>query len=202
MLEQRAREWHYTPNKTRQWLIWLAQRMKQYGLTEFYLERLQPTWLPTKRSQILYGVFCGLSFLGLATGLAGTLLGDLLRGLNGGLIGALFFMLVGMLVGGLLNKGWRVDQVIRPTEMLKWSWKNAKPWLFIGPIFGLAIGLTGGLVFKLSGGLIGGRPVVGCHSLSHRRGGGFSSGATHKKQRGPYHTQHRAQCRSRRPPRA
>src|SRR5258708_3137066 len=149
MLEQRAREWHYTPHKTRQWLIWLAQRMKQYGLTEFYLERLQPTWLPTKRSQILYGVFCGLSFLGLATGLAGTLLGDLLRGLNGGLIGALFFMLVGMLVGGLLNKGWRVDQVIRPTEMLKWSWKNAKPCLFIGPIFGLAIGLTRVLPFRL-----------------------------------------------------
>jgi len=126
------------------------------SLTEFYLERLQPTWLRTKRSRTLYRVLSGLSFLGLAGGLFGTLLGVLLGGLNGGLLGALFFVLVGMLVGGLLGKAGNTDQGIRPAEILKWSWKNAKPWLVIGPTFGLAIGLTGGLAFGLPGGLIGG----------------------------------------------
>jgi len=155
MLEQRARKWHYASQQTRKWLIWLAEQMKQHQLTEFYLERLQPSWLPTKRSRTLYSVFCGLIFLGLTTGLFGMLLGTLLRGLNGGLIGALFLVLVGMPVGGLLgNKGGRVDRVIRPAEMLKWSWKNAKPWLVIGLIFGPAIGLLSELVFRLRGGLI------------------------------------------------
>ena len=157
MLERPVVRGQFTPQQTRRWLTWLARQMQQQHLTEFYLERLQPTWLPTTRSRILYRVFSGLSFLGLATGLFGTLLGALLRGLNGGLIGALFFVLVGMLVGVLLSiKGGRVDQVIRPADMLKWSWKNAKPWLVIGPILGLAIGLIGGLAFKLPGGLIGG----------------------------------------------
>jgi len=73
MLEQQARKWRYTPHKTCQWLIWLAQRMKQYGLTEFYVERLQPAWLPTKRAQIVNSVFVGL-------------LGGLFYGLLGGLL--------------------------------------------------------------------------------------------------------------------
>ncbi len=157
MLERPVVRGQFTPQQTRRWLTWLARQMQQQHLTEFYLERLQPTWLPTTRSRIFYSVFSGLSFLGLAAGLFGTLLGALFRGLNGGLIGALFFLLVGMLFGGLFGiKGGRVDQVIRPVDKLKWSWKNAKPWLVIGPILGLAIGLIGGLAFKLPGGLIGG----------------------------------------------
>lgn len=156
MMERRGTGARYSPQQTIYWLTWLAQQMQQKHLTEFYLERLQPAWLPTKRSRTLYHVLSGLSFLGLACGLFGTLLGALLKGLNGGLIGALFIGLVGMLVGGLLGKVGSADQGIRPAEILKWSWKNAKPWLVIGPIFGLAIGLIGGLAFRLPGGLTGG----------------------------------------------
>ena len=86
----------------------------------------------------------------------GTLLGALLRAPDDGHFGALFLLLVGLLVGMLLSgKGGRVDQVIHPADRLEWSWKNAKPWLVMGPLFGLAIGLTGELAFKLPGGLRG-----------------------------------------------
>ncbi len=160
MLERRGTGVRYTPQQTIYWLTWLAHQMQRQHLTEFYLERLQPTWLPTKRSQTLYQVFNGLAFLGLATGLFGILLGDLLSrlnvGLSVGLLGELFFVLVGMLVGGLLGKAVKTDLGIRPAEILKWSWKNAKPWLVIGPTFGLAIGLLGALAFRLPGGLVGG----------------------------------------------
>ena len=174
MLESRARKWRYASSQTRGWLIWLAQQMKQRGFTEFYVERLQPTWLPTKRSRALYYVLSRLSFLGLGSGLFGLLLGALLGGLNGGLLGALFCMLVGMLIGGLLGTAGNTRQGIRPAEVLKWSWKNAKPWLVIGPIFGLAIGLTGGLAFRWLGGLIGGLIFVLVLTLALVLVGGLS----------------------------
>ena len=156
MLESRARKWRYASGQTRKWLIWLAQQMEQRGFTEFYVERLQPTWLATKRSRTLYYVLSLLSSMGLGFGLFGLLLGDLLRGLNGGLLVALFSFLVGGLFGGLVSKADNPRQGIRPAETLKWSWKNAKPWVVIGPIFGVAIGLIGGLALRWPGGLIGG----------------------------------------------
>lgn len=70
VLAQRATKGHFTPQQTRQWLTWLAQRMQQYSLTEFYLEWLQPTWLPTKRSQSFHRVLSVLLF-GLVFGLIG-----------------------------------------------------------------------------------------------------------------------------------
>jgi hypothetical protein len=68
MLEQRTRNWHYPSPRTKRWLIWLARQMQQHLLTEFYLERLQRSWLPTKRAQRLYPWLFGL-FVGLVFGL-------------------------------------------------------------------------------------------------------------------------------------
>jgi hypothetical protein len=68
MLEQRGRKWLYAPQQTQKWLIWLAGQMKQHQLTEFYLERLQATWLSTKRLRIVYALLSGLVF-GLVYGL-------------------------------------------------------------------------------------------------------------------------------------
>ncbi len=50
-------------------LRWLAQNMQKRHLTEFYLEQLQPTWLPTKQVQTIYHWFYGL-FMGLLVGLS------------------------------------------------------------------------------------------------------------------------------------
>ena len=130
--------------------------LQHHQLTEFYLEQLQPTWLSTKRSQILYRMLTGLLLLGLSGALVGTLIGLLYGAPSSGLISicALFGALLGVLLGKIDKAGKK--QEIRPADILKWTWKNAKPWLIIGPIIGLGIGLVGGLIFGLPGGLVGG----------------------------------------------
>src|SRR5205823_6139736 len=112
MLEQRARKWQYTSQQTRQWLIWLTQQMQQAHLTEFYLERLQRAWLPTKRVQAFYpwlfwlvvGLIVGL-IVGLVVGLVLGLVFGLVFGLIDGLIGGLVFGLVFGLAVGLAYGG-------------------------------------------------------------------------------------------------
>lgn len=58
--KKRERTWRYTPQPTRKWLSWLAQQMQQRNLTEFYLEYLEPSWLPTSRMGIPYHLIVGL----------------------------------------------------------------------------------------------------------------------------------------------
>ncbi len=124
----------YPLHVTITWLGWLAQQMRQRNQTIFYLEQLQPDWLP-KRQRAFYqwsvGLFLGL-FLGLSGGLSGGLLVGLLVGLSGGLV---------FVLAGVLRK-------IEPTEALTWSWEKARS--------GLLLGLSGGLLFGLLGGLSGG----------------------------------------------
>jgi hypothetical protein len=68
MLKRRRRGKNYTLQQSIHWLAYLAQQMKQRGQTEFYLERMQLDWLPTRRlQQICYGVFIGL-WAGLVSG--------------------------------------------------------------------------------------------------------------------------------------
>jgi len=97
-LKQEAPRWH---QHTQQWLIWLAQRMQEHdNQTEFYLERLQPDWLPKRqrafyqRSIRLGGVLVFGLIFGLYNGLYYGLVGVLVSGLAGGLFFGLFFGLV------------------------------------------------------------------------------------------------------------
>ncbi len=180
MLERRTTRGYFAPQRTREWLTWLAQHMKQYSISEFYLERLQPTWLSTKQSKAIYKLLIGL-----------------VLGFPLWLFIALFWgPLVGLLVGtlvGLLH-GLSKDQEIRPTEVLIWSPKKFRQtlrswlvlelviglvgglglgvfiglqgrqfiglvlgfplWLFIGLVFGFVVGLLGGLVFGFVVGLV------------------------------------------------
>jgi len=167
MLEQQTRKWHYTSQQTRRWLIWLAQQMQQRSLTEFYLERLQPSWLLTKRAQIVHkvlvvlvvglvaslvigllgGLVYGLYYLlryGLVVGLIGDMLGYGLRGgLGYGLLGGLLGGLVDVLLGGL-NKS-----QIQPSEKVTWSWNLFLQGLFGGLVVVLVVGLVALLLVRL-----------------------------------------------------
>jgi hypothetical protein len=130
MLARPVTKGAFTSQQTRYWLIWLAHMMKQYHLSEFYLERLQSTWLPTKRAQTAYSLLFKL-------------LGGLLFGLLGGLVSGL----LGWLAMGLRKEA----QEIRPTDVLTWSWKTF--WSEMR--FGLLVGLVNGLVSGLAVGLVG-----------------------------------------------
>jgi NACHT domain len=164
MLERPTIRSSFTQEQTRQWLTWLAQQMQQQHLSEFYLERLQPTWLPTKQSQLLYYALNSL-IVGMVTGLVAGLVSRLVFGPVVGLIAG---PVVGVIVGpGLgLREG---RQEIRPKEMLKWSWKHFWRGLVVGLVsLALIAGLFAELVVKpgtglatgLVSGLIGG-PLLG-----------------------------------------
>ncbi|MCC6606205.1 MAG: NACHT domain-containing protein [Anaerolineae bacterium] len=57
----------YTPEQTKHWLSWLAQRMTHNNQTIFLLEHLQPSWHINRKWQWLYLV-AARSFTGLVTG--------------------------------------------------------------------------------------------------------------------------------------
>jgi hypothetical protein len=144
------------------WLSFLARQMRQRNQTIFYLEQLQPDWLP-KRQRAFYrwstGLLVVLVFV-LACGLTSGLVGDLTSGLLGGLFFGLIFGLFAGLEFALSTK-------IAPTEVLTWSGQRLL-WvdvlfsglfpgllggLFFGLTFGLFAGLAGALVCGLAGGL-------------------------------------------------
>jgi len=171
MLEQSTREWRYTPDHTQKWIIWLAQQMKQHQLSEFYLERLQPTWLPTKWAQIAYTALVGLAsgLVGLIGGLVFGLVFGLVQGLVlglqydepvfnrfelsldlvVGLLGGLVIGLVSGLVFGLIRR-----TQIQPSEKLTWSWISFLQGSVGGLVGGLVGRLVSGLVVVLVGGLV------------------------------------------------
>jgi len=184
MLEPTAkptRKWHYPSDSTQKWLIWLALQLQKRSLTEFYLERLQGSWLPTKQDQQRYPWLSGL-VLGLVVGLVVGLVSGLL-GLGGGLVSGL----VSGLLGGLFTLGavWlevllvalfseqseaQFDEHVslNPNQGIYNSGWNA---LLIGAIGGLGGGLLVGLFFGLLVGLLvglfGGLMFGGAVYLSH-----------------------------------
>jgi NACHT domain len=54
MLQRRGSQVHYPHEQTMHWLTWLAWQLTQQNQTEFYLERLQPEWLPKSRQRRTY----------------------------------------------------------------------------------------------------------------------------------------------------
>lgn len=140
----------YSPEETERYLACLARQMSAHGLVEFYLEQLQPDWLPDSARWR-----CRTT-----SRLVFALVGGLVSGLIGGLVNALFFALFVPLFAGL------DEAEIRITDTLQWSWRAAfGVGLLFGSTFGLIfglifsmpiLGLVGGLAFGLVGGWVSG----------------------------------------------
>ncbi len=134
----------YPLNQTITWLGWMAQQMREHSQTIFYLEQLQPDWLPKGQRAFYWWSIALVGGLGgaLVGGLGGALVGGLLLGLRGGLLGGLGFGLLG-----------RLNPKIEPVEAVTWSWEGLGTGLLLGLGGGLFLGLSGGLVGGLGGGL-------------------------------------------------
>lgn len=128
MVERKGDTKHYPLNQTTTWLSWLARQMQQHSQTIFYLEQLQPDWLPN----------AGRTSYSWSFGPLGGLVFGLLFGPLGGLLG---WLAVGR------------ETKIEPVEILTFSWKGLREGLVVGLLFGLLFGLIGGLLFGLVGGL-------------------------------------------------
>lgn len=148
----------YSAEQAQSWLTNIAKGMVRHEQYEFYIEKLQPTWLRKERHnfaliiRLILGIFFGLFF-----GLPGWLIG-----------GWAGWLIIGLLIGIIRNQ----DNEIELKEVLRWRWPGIDPilsaflrsslriGLIVGLIVGLKTGLIGGLIFGLyvglwCGGLIG-----------------------------------------------
>jgi DNA polymerase III delta prime subunit len=140
MFRRRGKEQPYTSAQTEHWLRWLARQMVDHEQSVFYLEYMQPDWLPTRRQQRLV-----TWRVTIASVLVGVLVGGLFFGLFFGLGFGLFVGLLFGLVG--------YAKSIVPVETVSWSWPRAWAGLFVGLFVGLFFGLLFGLFFGLGFGL-------------------------------------------------
>jgi DNA polymerase III delta prime subunit len=103
MLQRRVRPGSSTPPaQTRRWLGWLARSMRDRSQSVFYLEQLQPDWLPSRQRRL---VTTGPALaLGIATALI-----------------AFPFVLYPSLVAGLVIGILAWGRTIRPVEYVRWS---------------------------------------------------------------------------------
>jgi len=154
----------YTPQQMKHWLSWLASSMKQHDQSIFYMELLQPSWLPSLRLQKVttmsmlfiwpaFGLLICLAFWQLfwitippepypwANLIPGL---QLLLGLSFGLIGGLVFLLaMGLLfrwVGKPSMKRAEILHFLPATKLFDWL----ASWLVLGLAIGLVIGLVNG----------------------------------------------------------
>lgn len=151
MTRYRGGDKEYDPDTAVHWLAWLARQMAARNKTIFFLEGLQPNWLPRGRQRQFADrlkLFVGLMVLlvGLLGGLVGWLVSgwqSLLVGLGLGGLAALLPVFLGRFL--LRN---RIDWYqIEPTETLDWSWPHA--WFgsgagaFAGALIGLPLSFIG-----------------------------------------------------------
>src|SRR5256885_788085 len=122
MLNRRGTTPSYSPQQTKGWLAWLAGQMKRQGQTVFYLERLQPDWLPSARLLRAYHRWAIL--------LPGVLIGVLLSLAITGW--GLTTTLLGGLLGGLLSGGGAAQQPEpHGRKMRRISWQQILQWLLV-----------------------------------------------------------------------
>ncbi len=144
-VERKGDKGRYPLPVTIGWLGYLAREMRQHNQVIFYLEQLQPGWLPEKqRNRYLYSAWL---FLGLLFGLGVGLVGGPGMGLVGGLVFWLLFVWA---------RGWGAEiEATKAKEKLAKK-KLPEPWYLAGPDLPEAAGLHDGLYCGLFGGLIAG----------------------------------------------
>ena len=122
MLRRRATASSCTADRMIKWLGWLASQMEYHGKTVFYLEQMQPDWLPPWQDQFFR--FCNRLIvhllLGLLSGIVFGLIGHMILGLAGGLVfGLILGSMIG-LFGGLLWLALFSDGIVC-VERIRWS---------------------------------------------------------------------------------
>ena len=144
MLKRRGASKRYTPEQTIHWLTYLAQQMKRQSQTVFYLEQMQPDWLPKMWQRYIYSVLAGGIAGGLLCGLIGAVIGVILNWIlllvsnsiisiiytsipwptiaAGLVIGSVIGQILGSLIGLFHIKSTELSTV----EVIAWSWENVR----------------------------------------------------------------------------
>jgi hypothetical protein len=134
---------HVTSKSMVRWLSWIAQQMRTHNLTVFYLEHLQPKWLPPGRMQGIYD-WLAVRFYGSLLGLLISFLIYIMLYSSISLPDMIWFGLTGGLVGGLVSRSTVVTFQFT-TIVREWKQKGKKLVLSsvgCGICFGMSIGYT------------------------------------------------------------
>lgn len=141
MVERKGNSKKYPLSQTVHWLSWLAREMREHNQTEFWLEHLQPEWLPKYPRRFYrwsFGLFSAV-VVGLPMGHIFDTLYMLLLNTHSMPFG--FTMTLGVsfgLIGGLGH--------IRPVEEHVWSWEKAFAEAHKGLGEGVVVGVIGGIM--------------------------------------------------------
>jgi hypothetical protein len=129
MLERGSAKSGFMPKQTLHWLTCLAKQMQQTYLAEFYVEQIQPTWLPTQQAQRLYQVvvWLGVGFVAaLLLNLANLLTDGIFYHRSYDLLALLrnfpFYLVIGLFIA--IPSAIRGE--IEPIEVLRWNWGPPK----------------------------------------------------------------------------
>jgi NACHT domain len=130
MFQRRGTTQQYSREDSQQWLIWLAKRMTFASQTVFLIERLQPSWLPTKGQRIRYRLESGF-----------------ISGITSGLIyGLIYRPIYDGLIPGIIVCLWvGTTREIKTFETFQWSWREALNGFSNGMILGVIAGIFTGL---------------------------------------------------------
>jgi hypothetical protein len=177
MLKRRSLPTHYTEEQTTAWLAWLGHAMEQHDQSIFYIEWMQPNWLPTPAQQQRYIKYIGLLrglVVGVSCGVLVVLSVLLLIMLSGWSISVgivepatiLISQLVGGVVFGLVFGAIGVRaarqtkaETIQVVETLSWSRSTTRSALAIGLPFGVTCGLILGWALGVGTGLLSGLAI-------------------------------------------
>ncbi len=148
MFLRRGTTQQYSKEQTLYWLRWLAQTMMQSSQTVFWVERLQPSCLPTYIRKVNYRIISVLTGIFVFT-LFFVPIHILLHGLTTGIPNGLGIGLILSLAGIFAGHSGDIETV----ETLKWSWQNVKSGCLNGLKFGVVVGLILGLLNGIAAGL-------------------------------------------------
>ena len=141
MARYRGKNMSYSPSDTISWLSWLAKQQTRAMKPTFFLEDMQPSWLPDDAGRSFIRQM-RLSVFGILTGAAvpGALLLLLYNRWDAAgalLLVGLFAAAVPAITGRFLVRGRLPFKRIETVESLGWSW----PWAALGLGVGAAVGL-------------------------------------------------------------
>lgn len=138
----------YSPEQTKGWLSWLAQRMAEHNQTIFLIEQLQPSWLLNRQWLWIYvlssrmnaGLFGGLilgllifAFIFRLSGGLAELNNRLILGLGFGLIFGLGFGVTFGLTLGIIDALQYEPQIVN--KQITSSWQSRKRKLIVNFFF-------------------------------------------------------------------
>jgi hypothetical protein len=145
MSRYRGGDKEFPPQDSLKWLAWLASMMERQNRTMFFLENVQPGWLPPQEhKRFINATKWSVLLLFIASGLIAGLLGLAAYGWMSLLVGSFLGLVaafVPLISGRFLLQTKTAWNKIDTVETLGWSW----PWAWLGLALGVVIGLPAGL---------------------------------------------------------